>query len=66
VRSIPSHVATVREHVIDPLTHEQVGQLTRITEAILARLGPHGKMAAIYERYDRTPQGAAGDKGATR
>jgi DNA-binding MarR family transcriptional regulator len=62
----PAHVATVREHVIDPLTRDQVAQLTRITDVMLARLDPHGKMAAVYERYDRSPQGEAGDKGGTR
>lgn len=38
----PSHVETVREHVIDALTPEQVGQLGRIAEAILGRLDPDG------------------------
>jgi DNA-binding MarR family transcriptional regulator len=38
--SAPGHVATVREHVIDALTPEQVTQLTAITDAILGRLDP--------------------------
>ena len=38
----PGHVATVRQHVIDALTHEQVGQLGEIAGAILARLDPEG------------------------
>ena len=38
----PGHVATVRQHVIDALTPEQVGQLGEITEAILGRLDPDG------------------------
>jgi DNA-binding MarR family transcriptional regulator len=38
----PGHVETVREHVIDALTPEQVGQLGEIAEAILGRLDPDG------------------------
>ena len=48
----PGHVANVREHVIDALTHEQVVQLGAITDAILHRLDPDGSMAATYHRYD--------------
>jgi DNA-binding MarR family transcriptional regulator len=40
----PGHVATVREHVIDVLTSEQVGQLAEIAEAILGRLDPDGAL----------------------
>jgi DNA-binding MarR family transcriptional regulator len=40
----PGHVATVREHVIDALTPEQVGQLAEIAEAILGRLDPNGAL----------------------
>src|SRR5215210_319433 len=40
----PGHVATVREHVIDALTPEQVDQLSGIAEAILHRLDPDGTM----------------------
>src|SRR3954464_218688 len=39
----PGHVATVRQHVIDALTPEQVGQLSGIAEAILDRLHPGGR-----------------------
>jgi DNA-binding MarR family transcriptional regulator len=38
----PGHVATVREHVIDALTPEQIGQLSDIAEALLQRLDPEG------------------------
>jgi DNA-binding MarR family transcriptional regulator len=41
----PGHVAHVREHVIDALTPEQIGQLTAITEALLQRLDPDGALA---------------------
>jgi len=51
----PGHVATVRQHVVDALTCEQVTQLTAITDAILDRLDPAGAMAATYRRYD--PEG---------
>ena len=50
--SAPGHAAAVRDAVIDPLTPEQITQLTAITDAILHRLDPDGSQAAIYERYD--------------
>ena len=40
----PGHVATVREHVIDALTPEQIDQLGEIAEAILTRLDPDGAL----------------------
>src|SRR5690242_11824895 len=40
----PGHVETVREHVIDALTPEQVTQLGAIAEAILQRLDPDGAL----------------------
>lgn len=50
--SAPGHVATVRRHVIDALTPEQVGQLTTIADAILTRLDPDGTMTDLYQRHD--------------
>lgn len=44
VETAPGHVATVREHVIDALTPEQITQLTAIAEAILRRLDPDGQL----------------------
>src|SRR3954469_94561 len=41
----PGHVATVREHVIDALSPEQIGQLTDIPEAPLRKLDPDGNLA---------------------
>jgi DNA-binding MarR family transcriptional regulator len=41
----PGHVATVRQHVIDALTPEQVEQLSGIAEAILERLDPEGALS---------------------
>jgi DNA-binding MarR family transcriptional regulator len=60
LRTAPGHVATVRQHVIDALTPEQVCQLTGITEAILGRLDPDGAMAATYHRYDPDPAARPG------
>jgi len=40
----PRHVTTVREHVLDPLTPEQVDQLGVITAALLTRLDPDARM----------------------
>jgi DNA-binding MarR family transcriptional regulator len=48
--SAPGHVAAVREHVIDALTPEQVTQLTAIADAVLGRLDPDGRMAAVHRR----------------
>lgn len=56
----PGHVATVRRHVIDALTAEQVAQLTAIADAVLSRVDPTGSMAAMYRRYDEAGDDAAG------
>ena len=56
----PGHVATVREHVIDALTPEQVTQLAGIAEAVLARLDPDGRMPGLPGAptgQDRRPAG---------
>ena len=44
VAAAPGHVATVRQHVVDALTPEQVGQLGVIADALLERLDPEGHM----------------------
>ena len=49
----PGHAATVRTHVIDALSPQQITQLAEITEAILHRLDPNGAMSGVYNRYDR-------------
>jgi DNA-binding MarR family transcriptional regulator len=46
----PGHVATVREHVVDALTREQLGQLAAIGDAILSRLDPESQVAANLRR----------------
>lgn len=48
----PGHVANVRHHVIDALTADQVGQLTAISDALLQRLDPGGRMTSMYRRHD--------------
>jgi DNA-binding MarR family transcriptional regulator len=48
--SAPGHVATVRENVIDALTPDQVTQLAAITDAILGRLDPDRRFAAVHRR----------------
>lgn len=52
----PGHVATVRHHVIDALSDEQVDQLANLGDALLARLDPTGALAATYTRYDDPPE----------
>lgn len=59
----PGHVRTVREHVLDALTPQQIRQLTGITEAILRRLDPAGAMTGTYHRYDE-PTSPIGPTGA--
>ncbi|WP_134322097.1 MarR family winged helix-turn-helix transcriptional regulator [Cumulibacter soli] len=48
----PHHLEYVREHVIDVLTPEQIGQLRDIAEAILNKLDPNGALGPIYHRHD--------------
>lgn len=47
VATAPGHVETVRQYVVDALTPAQVDQLGEITAAMLARLDPEGRMAAL-------------------
>ena len=54
--SAPGHVATVREHVIDALTPEQVSQLTAISDALLGRLDRTGTMTAMYRHDERVSE----------
>lgn len=58
VEAAPGHVATVRHHVLDPLTPTQLGQLTRIGDALLARLDPDDRMRT---QSVRTNVGKAAD-----
>ena len=44
VATAPGHVATVRDHVIDALTDEQVAQLDAIAGQILERVDPEDRM----------------------
>jgi DNA-binding MarR family transcriptional regulator len=53
----PGHVATVREHVIDALTPEQIAQLAQISEALLQKLDPEGNLRA---RGAAAPDAAVG------
>jgi DNA-binding MarR family transcriptional regulator len=46
----PGHVATVRRHVIDVLTPEQIDQLSGIAGAILESVDPEGNLSAVYRR----------------
>jgi DNA-binding MarR family transcriptional regulator len=61
----PGHVANVREHVIDALSEEQVGQLAEITAAILDRLDPGGQVAGMYRRSDSGGGSEAGSEGGS-
>jgi DNA-binding MarR family transcriptional regulator len=54
VAAAPGHVTTVRRHVLDPLTSEQLVQLRGIGDALLSRLDPDGRMTALYDPEQRT------------
>ncbi|MGV1007268.1 MAG: MarR family winged helix-turn-helix transcriptional regulator [Dermatophilaceae bacterium] len=54
-QTAPGHVATVREHVIDALTPQQVAELTAIADAILERLYPEGTVSAMDHRHVAEP-----------
>ncbi|WP_448631548.1 MarR family winged helix-turn-helix transcriptional regulator [Cellulomonas soli] len=56
VATAPGHVATVRAHVVDALTPEQVDQLGAIAAALLTRLDPEGRMAALDYAGDGAPE----------
>ena len=48
VATAPGHVATVRQHVIDPLTATDVADLDRIIGRILGALDPSGDRRLTY------------------
>lgn len=48
VAAAPGHVGNVVSNIFDVLSAEQVQQLTEITEALLPRLDPQGRLAALY------------------
>ena len=43
----PGHVANVREHVFGSLSDDQVTQLAEITQALLTRLDPEGRLRPL-------------------
>ncbi len=49
VAAAPGHVETVRHHVLDPLTDEQLEQLRGIGDALLSRLDRDGHLSALYD-----------------
>lgn len=46
----PGHVGTVRQHVIDVLTPEQISQLAGIAGAILESIDPDSDLSSVYRR----------------
>jgi DNA-binding MarR family transcriptional regulator len=49
VAAAPGHVDTVRRHILDPLSREQLEQLRGIGDALLTRLDRDGHMTALYD-----------------
>ena len=47
VTTAPGHARTVRAHVIDALTPDQVDQLDAIATALLERLDPHNRLQML-------------------
>jgi DNA-binding MarR family transcriptional regulator len=64
VSAAPGHVDTVRRHVLDPLTRQQVDELRDITGALLTRLDPDGQLTALYEPVTPNPTEALGGQTA--
>lgn len=56
VAAAPDHVRTARRFVIDALSDEQVRQLDGITRALLGRLDPEGRFAALTYPRDEDDQ----------
>jgi DNA-binding MarR family transcriptional regulator len=52
VQAAPGHVAAVREYVIDALTPAQLSQLGRLSERMLIRLDPDGRIAGGLRRVE--------------
>ncbi|HSK97469.1 MAG TPA: MarR family transcriptional regulator [Euzebyales bacterium] len=52
VASAPGHVETVRAHVIDALSREQLTQLRAITDAVLRRIDPDGTITSAFRPVD--------------
>jgi len=48
VATAPGHLGTVREHIIDRLTPEQVDQLDQIARSILESLDTEGRLDALH------------------
>ena len=59
VAAAPGHVDTVRRHVLDPLSTEQLVQLRVIGDALLSRLDPGGQMTGLDNPH-RDPDQAPG------
>jgi DNA-binding MarR family transcriptional regulator/GNAT superfamily N-acetyltransferase len=59
VAAAPGHVRTARQYVVDALSDEQVGQLDDIMRALLERLDPDGRLAALTALADPDVPGAA-------
>lgn len=57
VEAAPGHVETVRSTVLDALTPEQVAQLHAIADALLPRLDPERRLAALYD--EQAPAGVS-------
>lgn len=49
VATAPGHVATVRRHVVDVLSDEQIAQLGEISEAVLRSLDPTNRLEVLSE-----------------
>ena len=48
VAAAPGHVATVRHHVVDALSPEQLAQLGEIAATLLERLDPENRLTGLY------------------
>ncbi|GAB3436932.1 MarR family winged helix-turn-helix transcriptional regulator [Phycicoccus ginsengisoli] len=55
LETAPGHVDTVRALVFDPLTSTQVRQLGQVSQALLSRLDPDGRLQALLDQGSPAP-----------
>lgn len=63
-KAAPGHVESVRQHLIDPLTREQMLQLREILRALLRGLDTKGEVADVFDPPSEAPRPAPEGPGA--
>ena len=55
VAAAPGHVQAVRHYVVDAVSPQEVGQVERIGDALLARLDPEGRLQPLVRPAGEPP-----------